>query len=443
MNVIVGGGWAGLAAAVELARHGLPVTLIEAATELGGRARRVRQGSREGDNGQHLVIGAYRELLRLLDVIGVREESVFERRPLELWMRAPGGDDLRLRLPRLPAPLHLVAGLLSARGLSPTDKLRALRLCLALRAFAPDFPDCSVAELLRRHGQSPALITRLWEPLCLATLNARTHEASAAVFRRVLIDAFTHRHADSDLLIACADLGAQFPDPARNYILEHGGRIITATRAVRLIDDGGRLAAVELADGTILDAGHGILALPPAACERLLRAHPEMKEIADRLAAIGSAPICTVYLRYPPRVSLPLPILGMLEGIGQWVCDLSVTGRPGWISVVISGSAHSEMTREQLIERIGEELAALFPEWPAPLEGHALCEKRATFFAGVGVDALRPGSATPWPNLHLAGDATATGYPATLEGAVRSGVAAALRIVDAASPSARPLPASS
>lgn len=438
MNVIIGGGWAGLAAAVELACNGYPVILIEAAAELGGRARRVRQGTREGDNGQHLVIGAYRELLRLLDVIGVAEESLFDRRPLDLWMRSPRGDDLRLRLPRLPAPLHLLAGLLAARGLSLSDRLRALRLCLALR-LAPKAPgDCSVAELLKRHGQSAALIARLWEPLCLATLNARPAEASAGIFRRVLIDAFTHRRADSDLLIARADLGAQFPDPAKHYILERGGRIITATRAIRLIEEAGRLAAVELDDGTIIAAEHGVLALPPAACARLLRPHPALAGIADRFAAIGSAPICTVYLRYPPGVSLPQPILGMLEGMGQWVCDLAITGRPGWMSVVISGSAHGEMTQEELIERIGGELAALFPNWPAPLEGHAVREKRATFFATVGVDALRPGSATPWPNLHLAGDATATGYPATLEGALRSGVAAARRIIAASPASPRP-----
>jgi squalene-associated FAD-dependent desaturase len=443
VNVVVGGGWAGLAAAVELARHGLPVTLVEAAPELGGRARCVRQRDRHGDNGQHLVIGAYRELLRLLDVLGVAEDSVFDRRPLELWMRAPSGSDLRMRLPRLPAPLHLLAGLLTARGLPLSDKLRALRLCLALRSFAPDVPDCSVAELLRRHGQSPALISRLWEPLCLATLNARPHEASAGIFRRVLIDAFTHRRADSDLLIACADLGAQLPDPARTYILERGGTILTATRAMRLIDGGGRLTAVQLADGAQLAADHAILALPPAACERLLRPHPALSAIAERFAAIESAPICTVYLRYPPSVSLPAPLIGMLECTGQWICDLAGTGRPGWMGVVISGSAHPELSAEALIERVAAELAALYPDWPAPLEGHVLREKRATFFATVGIDALRPGSATPWPNLHLAGDASATGYPATLEGAVRSGLAAARRILDAAPSSVSPVPAAS
>ncbi|MDX9741478.1 MAG: hydroxysqualene dehydroxylase HpnE [Gammaproteobacteria bacterium] len=441
MNVVVGGGWAGLAAAVELARHRLPVTLVEAAPELGGRARRVRQGERRGDNGQHLVIGAYRELLRLLDVLGVAEKSVFDRRSLELWMRAPAGEELRLRLPRLPAPLHLLAGLMTARGLSISEKVQALRLCLALRSFAPDVPDCSVADLLRRHGQSPKLVSRLWEPLCLATLNARVHEASAAIFRRVLIDAFTHRQADSDLLIACADLGAQLPDPAQRFIVEHGGRILTSTRAIRLLDRNARLAAVELADGTVLDADHAVLALPPPACERLLRPHPAMSEVAERLAAIGSAPICTVYLRYPPSVSLPLPLMGMLECTGQWICDLATTGRPGWMGVVISGSAHGDMTREQLIEQIGRELATLHPTWPAPLEGYVLRERRATFFATMGVDALRPGSATPWPNLHLAGDATATGYPATLEGAVCSGVAAARRVLDAASSSGSPPPA--
>lgn len=432
MNIVVGGGWAGLAAAVELARHDGPVTLIEAGTELGGRARRVRQGKRRGDNGQHLIIGAYRELLRLLAVTGVDEASLFERRPLELHLHAPASDDrLRLRLPRLPAPLHLIAGLMTARGLSLAEKGQALRLCLALRTPSGG-PDCSVAELLRRHGQSNTLVSRLWEPLCLATLNARVHEASATLFRRVLNDSFAQRRADSDLLIARGDLGAQFPDPAQRFILAHGGRILTGTRVTGLVDDGGRIAAVTLADGTTLPAAHVVLALPPPACERLLRPLPAMAELTARLAAIDSAPIATVYLRYPPSVSLPFPLMGLLGTTAQWVCDLAVAGEPGWMGVVISGSgAHTRLTREALVTRIGEELAALRPDWPAPIEGYALREKRATFFATVGVEALRPGPATPCPNLHLAGDATDTGYPATLEGAVRSGVAAARRIVGA------------
>lgn len=435
MNIVVGGGWAGLATAVELARHDRPVTLIEAGAELGGRARRVRQGERRGDNGQHLIIGAYRELLRLLAVTGVDEASLFERRPLELRLHAPSSNDgLRLRLPRLPAPLHLLAGLVTARGLSLAEKRQALRLCLSLRTPSTG-PDCSVADMLRRHGQSTTLVARLWEPLCLATLNARVHEASAALFRRVLNDSFAQRRADSDLLIARGDLGAQFPDPARRFILERGGRVLTGTRVTGLLNDDDRIAGVTLADGTMLPAAHVVLALPPPACERLLRPLPIMAELATRLAAIDSAPIATVYLRYPPSVSLPFPLLGLLGTTGQWVCDLAIAGEPGWMGVVISGSgAHTRMTREQLVTRIGEELAALHPDWPAPIEGYALREKRATFFATVGVDALRPGTATPCPNLHLAGDATDTGYPATLEGAVRSGVAAARRIVGALEP---------
>lgn len=426
MNIVVGGGWAGLAAAVELARHDRPVTLIEAGAELGGRARRVRRG----DNGQHLIIGAYRELLRLLAVTGVDEAGLFERRALELRLHTlPSNDHLRLRLPHLPAPLHLIVGLATARGLSFAEKRQALRLCLALRR-PPAGPDRSVAEMLRRHGQSDTLVARLWEPLCLATLNARVHEASAILFRRVLNDSFAQRRADSDLLLARGDLGAQFPDPARRFILARGGRVLTGTRVTGLVEDDGRITAVRLADGTTLKAAHVVLALPPPACERLLRPLPAMAELATRLAAIGSAPIATVYLRYPPSVSLPFPLLGLLGTTGQWVCDLAVAGKPGWMGVVISGTgAHTRMTREQLVARIGEELAALRPDWPAPIEGYALREKRATFFATVGVEALRPGSATPCPNLHLAGDATDTGYPATLEGAVRSGVAAARRIV--------------
>lgn len=442
MNVVVGGGWAGLAAAVELARHGRPVTLVEAAETLGGRARRVEYAGAEVDNGQHLVIGAYREVLGLLAILGIPEHVVFDRRPMELWMRALDGDDVRLRLPALPAPLHLLAGIAAAAGLSAAEKWQALRLCPRLSATATITPDTSVRQLLERAGQSERLIARLWEPLCLATLNARCAEASAAIFARVLRDAFACRRADSDLLIARCDLGRLLPDPARDYILARGGAIVQGRRATAIETSADRVSGVRLADGGAISASQLILAVPPAACLRLIRPLPALQAVAAGLERMRTAPICTVYLRYPPGTVLPFPLIGLLGTTAQWVCDLAVTGRDGLISAVVSGSGlHMEAPKALLVERVSAELARFFPEWPAPLTGFVLRERRATFLSAVGVDALRPRAATPCPNLHLAGDATATGYPATLEGAVRSGLECARRVLAGSSPLALGTPA--
>ena len=429
MDVVVGGGWAGIAAAVELARHGRPVTLIEAADRLGGRARRVDYRGHEVDNGQHLVIGAYHTLLELLAAIGVKEEQAFERRPLELRLRSLHGPEIRLRLPRLPAPLHLLAGLISASGLSAAEKRRALRFCLRLQAPAPR-TDRSVLSMLEDAAQPETLIRRLWEPLCLATLNAPAATASAEVFRRVLFDAFARRRADSDLLIARADLGRLFPEPAHDFILRQGGRIRLGQRVTALRLAGERIGGVELANGESLAAAHVVLAVPPPACLRLIEPLPALSALAERLERMDSAPICTIYLQYPAQTSLPFPLVGLHGATAQWVCDLAVMGRPGLMSVVISGAGdHMETAKARLVERIGAELAAFFPDWPAPQDGFVLRERRATFLCSAGVNALRPAHEILYPNCHIAGDATATGYPATLEGAVRSGVACARRIL--------------
>lgn len=432
MNIVVGGGWAGIAAAVELARAGAPVTLIEAAGELGGRGRRVHHRDLTVDSGQHLMIGAYHGVLHLLRVMDIPEARAFERRPLELLMRSTRAPELRLRLPGLPAPLHLVAGLLAARGVGWTDRARALRLCAALAwssRRSAGRADCSVMTLLRRHRQSRDLVERLWTPLCLATLNTPPEEASAALFTRVMHDAFARRRHDSDLLLPRTDLGDLIPRPAHRFIEHHGGTVLLGqrVRALRTGDD--RITGVTLAGGQALDARNVVVAVPPEAARRLLEPVPALGDIAARLGHMRSAPICTVYLRYPPHISLPVPMLGLHgTATAQWVFDHTLTGHPGLVAAVISGSGqHMALEKTALQDKVAGELAAFFPHWPPPLQGLVLKEKRATFLSSVGVDALRPAASTPVAGCWLAGDAVDTGYPATLEGAVRSGLDAARR----------------
>lgn len=429
MNVVVGGGWSGIAAAVELASHDQPVTLIEAADRLGGRARSIDYHGRRLDNGQHLLIGAYHELLQLQRVLGLDEAALFERRPLELHMLSRSYPQLRLRLSRaLPAPLHLVTGLLTLSGLGFADRLRALRLCAAV-ALSRSAPDCSVAALLARHRQSPRLVESLWQPLCLATLNTPIESASAAIFMRILRDAFLHRRRDADLLIPRCNLGDLLPEPARRFIEQHGGRVMTGARVTALEighDRDDVVTAIRLADGERIAVEQLILALPPEAMARLLDGHAATAPLVSRLQRFGSYPICTVWHEYPQDVALPFPMVGLHGTTAQWVFDHAITGNPGWMAVVISGpGAHMQLDASALGERTSCELAGFFPDWPAPRATHVVREKRATFISSVGIDAQRPGCESPFRNCRLAGDAVATGYPSTLEGAVRSGLLAA------------------
>lgn len=429
--IIVGGGWSGMAAALELDRHHIPVTVLESAAQLGGRARNVTIGEQCLDNGQHLLIGAYGETLRLLKLMGTREDEVLKREPLNLHVL---GDEspLELTAPPLPAPLHLVWGLLSAKGVSTRDKRLALRmsLSLAFSGFALS-EDISVAELLRHHRQGPALIRRFWEPLCIATLNTPIETASAQVFLRVLKDSFSKRRRDADLLIPRIPLGSLFPEAVADHLSRK------SINEVRLKE---RVTELEISDGGMegvktggqrLSGKEVILAVSPAAATRLLSRHTTLAPIAGNIARLGSQPIITIYLQYPANHRLPQTMLGMSGTVSQWLFDRRVCGQPGLIAVVISADgAHMAWDNEQLVREVKSELHSHFTQWPEVEHALVIREKRATFECRVGIEKLRPRNETPVNGLWLAGDYTDTGYPATLEGAVRSGVQCAHRIIE-------------
>ena len=430
---IIGGGWAGLATAVELSAAGATVTVFEAAKQLGGRARRVELHGQALDNGQHILLGAYRETLRLMNRVGAHPERVFKRQPLRLHHPAAG---FRLELPELPAPMHLAAGLIAAKGASACEKFAAVRFMLGLQARNYQLDtDCTVAELLDRHGQTGSLRRFMWEPLCLAALNTPAERASAQIFANVLRDSLGGDRADTDLLLPTVDLGCAFPEAAAEFIVAHGGRILLSTRIESIgaasSDETGSHPGFEI-QGETFD--HVVLATAPQHAVPLLESHAATQTIATQLAAYDYEPIATLYAGYPTEVTLPCPMLGLEGtapgGLGQWVFDRgALIGQSGVMAFVLSAQGvWDERDGEELAQALHLELEnALGRKLPAALWHQVIRERRATFTCRPNLP--RPAAQTALAGLWLAGDYVYAGYPATLEGAVRSGVTAARAIL--------------
>lgn len=393
---IVGGGYAGCAAAVTLAARGVPVTLFESSPVPGGRARRVTTRDIELDNGQHILSGAYSELLRLMRQVGVPSDAVL-RCPLELRY----ADGFALRALWLPAPLGLLFGLLLAGGLPFPDRIGAVRFMLSLRRDGFRLAsDTSVAELLTRHGQDGRIGHYLWRPLCVSALNTPPDGASAQLFLNVLRDTLAAGDEASDLLLPKTDLSKLFPEPACDFVRSKGGEV----RCGETVRD---------LEALLAQYGKVILAVGPH----------QLKAIAPDLAPeYGYQPIYTCYLQYPKQVKLRFPMLGFAHSIVQWAFDRgALTGEKGRIACVISAQGdHQQLGQDELAQACHRELVAALGAMPEPEWSQVIAEKRATITCAPGL--ARPSQSTSITGVFLAGDYTDPDYPPTLEAAVRSGI---------------------
>jgi len=442
---VVGGGWAGFSSAVELARAGHQVTLFEAARTLGGRARRVAIDGRELDNGQHIMLGAYSETLRLMRAVGVDLDSAVLTLPLQMRY-APGAGGMDFVAPRLPAPLHVAIALIRASGLAREDKMALARFTTTARWMGWYLNhDCSVAELLERFDQTPRIVALMWRPLCLAALNTPPERASANVFLAVLRDSLGANRAASDMLVPRADLSALFPDAAAAWLQTQG-----QSHAVHL---GAKVTAIRPVSGKwaleASGAGLGgawttefdgvVLAASPVASASLLSQLPGAEALAAQLNAFEPEPITTCYLQYPSGTRLPAPFLALIDDAadarwGQFVFDRGQLDarQDGLLAVVVSASgAASALPQGELATAIAVQLAADLgqPGLAKPSWVKVITEKRATFACTPGLQ--RPANETALPGLVLAGDYTEGEYPATLEMAVRSGASAACALARA------------
>ncbi len=427
---IVGGGYAGMAAAVTLAAAGVPVTVFESAKQLGGRARGVWHNDTQLDNGQHIVLGCYHHTLKLIEQVGGNIENDFLRLPLQLTLH----NRFELKVPYLPAPVHLLAGLFSAKGLSFGERLRAARFMLALSRINFTLPhDISVLELLRNHGQGDELIRLLWEPLSISALNTPVQIASAQVLLHVLRDSLNGLRSDSDMLLPRIDFSSLFPKRATEYLKLHQGTVLTACTVEAIIPHGSEIELVThpttIASTHTKLFSHVICAASPITAARLLRTLPPLKLIAEQITAIPHQPIYTVYLQYPEQVRLPQPMLGLDRCFTQWLFDKGqISGQRGLIAAVISAQGkHQNLKHDLLAQKVALEICEQLGIVETPLWHKIIAEKRATFSSETNLP--RPVQITPLANVLLAGDYTAGDYPATLEGAVMSGMLCARTIL--------------
>ena len=426
---VIGGGYAGLAAAVELAHQNIPVTVFESAKELGGRARRVPQKGLKLDNGQHILIGAYRETLRLIELVSQHHPEntpkSLLRNPLDLSILG----HFNLKAAPLPKPLHLAVGLMTAKGLSFLDRLRAVRFMLSMRSRRFKLKqDVSVAVLLQQFHQEGALERYLWAPLCISALNTPPEIASAQIFLNVLRDSLNGARNDADLIIPSVDLSCLFPDNAAKYVEKRGGKIrrSVSVHSIEVYSGGFRILTKDYNH----EFSHVICAVSPQRVVQLINSIPALAESSQQASNLTYQPIYTLYLQYPQDVSLPKPMQGLAGGFSEWIFDRGqISNNPGLLAVVISAQGeHQKLSHDELAQSVHDKLKSYITDLAEPLWHKVIAEKRATFSCTVNLQ--RPEQITPLKGFYLAGDYTAGDYPATLEAAVQSGVKCAKSILE-------------
>jgi squalene-associated FAD-dependent desaturase len=430
---VVGGGLAGITAALALAEAGHRVRLYEARTRLGGATHSFRRGALTVDNGQHVFLRcctAYQGLLARLGMDGrVRLQDRFD-----VPVLTPDGRSARLRRGRLPGPFHLLPALAGYSLLSPADRLRAVRAAAAMRVCDPADPGLDAVELghwLAGHGQRDPARRRLWELFAVAALNAGLDEASAGAAAMVFRTALLGRADAADIGVPAVPLGELHGDAAHRAITALGGEVRLSAK-VKAIELGPAGDMTVLIDGVREDASAVVVATPHPQTAALVP--EEAAPDRDRWSGLGASPIVNVHVVYDRQVTA-LPFAAVVESPVQWVFDRTAIGGPdggldaGQYLAVSVSAAHGwiDLPTAQAREVFLPALARLFPAArEARVQDFFLTRERAaTFRQGPGSGALRPPAATRRPGLYLAGAWTRTGWPDTMEGAVRSGLTAA------------------
>jgi squalene-associated FAD-dependent desaturase len=437
--VVVGGGLAGIAAAVRLADAGRAVTLLESRPWLGGRAHSFERGPLRVDNGQHVILRCYHSYRELLTRLGVEHLVPLQPR-LDIPVLLPTGLTRVRRGGMRPAPLHLAPALLGYAGLSVGERLGVTRAAVALRRVDPDDPradEQTFGSWLRAHGQGARAVRRLWGLLIVPALNIEAEEASLALAARVFRTGVLDEVAAGDIGVPHASLSELHDLPARALLAGLGVDVRTSTRVTAVTPRPGGFAVTSRPRGRgsydTVAAGEVVLAVPPEPAARIVPAQgvPD----AQRWLGLGSSAIVNAHFLFDRRVT-DVEFLAAPDSPVQWVFDRSaVSGLSGGRYLVTSLSAAGDVLGAPSAVVLREQLAALGELLPAVRtasvrDSFVTREPAATFRQRAGTARLRPAPGTALPGLALAGAWTATGWPDTMEGAVMSGHAAAARLLD-------------
>jgi squalene-associated FAD-dependent desaturase len=430
--IIAGGGLAGLAAATALAPRGFQVTVLESRNRLGGRAASFVDAATGQllDNCQHVSMGCCTNFAHFCRTLGI--DHLLQAQPC-LHFMTPDGKFSRFQADRLPAPLHLARAFLGAHYLTLAEKMRLVWALLILR-HAPPAGDPPFLEWLLQHRQTRRTIDRFWSVVLTSALNEGIDRVGLVPARKVFVDGFLRRRHGCRIDLPAVPLSKLYGDELKAWFENHGVQVLHNAAVKRFEIDQGAIRTLTLRTGETMAADWYVSAVP---FSRLLEIFPEplveREPYFANLRNLETSPITSVHLWFD-RLVMSLPHVVLLDSVGQWVFNRGQSG-PGehYLQVVVSaarefrGLGHDEVQR-----RIHDELIRLFPlvATAALVRGRVVTEHAATFSVVPGVDRWRPKQASPIPNLLVAGDWTQTGWPATMESAVRSGYLAAEALLE-------------
>jgi len=431
--IVIGGGLAGLAAAVELGQRGFRVTVLESRNRLGGRAGSFVDPTtgQMVDACQHVSMGCCTNLAHFLRTVGV--SHLLAPQP-KLYFVTPNRRVSVFKADPWPAPFHLGRALFGAHYLTPGDKLRVAYGLAAMLREKPD-ADPPLLPWLEAHRQNRRTIDRFWGIVLTSALNETVDRVGLKYARKVFRDGFI-RHRDGFVVhVPTVPLGRLYGDELRAWLAAHEVEVRENAGVKRLVLEGvGSVRHLELRDGSTLAADWYVLAVP---FDRVTDLLPE--ELVSREPYFGNvknltpSPITSVHLWFDRSV-MKLPHAVLIDCLSQWIFDRGEVA-PGefYLQIVVSAARDLKgLGRDEIQRRVVEELARIFPPIAQAklLRAKVVTEHTATFSAVPGVDRWRPSQASPVANLVVAGDWTATGWPATMEGAVRSGYRAAEVILE-------------
>lgn len=470
-TVIVGGGMAGLAAAVALAERGIAVTLLESRPRLGGRASSFldKTTGTKIDNCQHVSLGCCTNFQHFCRTVGLDELFRTER---ELYFIGRDNVVNRLSADAVPAPFHLLFSFGRLSYLSAGD---LMRIALGVRALARTPADGSdstaILDWLRRHRQTPRTINRFWTPLLVSALSETLDRIDVANARKELVDAFLANREGWRVQIPTAPLDVLYGTRVTGWLAARGANVRLQAGVERIAFEKDRATGAVLRGGELVPGDQFILAVPNWLVLDLLPQELRADSSLSKIGELESAPISSVHLWFDRPILFPetergafavrrrvsaqreLPHAMFIDRFSQWIFNRSLlqsassgktngNGHPqppsspeeGYAyQVVISASRNVlDCTQQETISKVLAELGELFPRYrdASLLHSRLVTEHRAVFSPRPGAESCRPAQQSPIPNVQLAGDWTRTGWPATMEGAVRSGYLAAQNVLE-------------